>query len=111
MTHTACAAVTYRAPAGDRDFAMQLAIAPDRATLADAWDAADRGLRRRSIRAPSRSRSARPGRPGGAPVRLRPVLRAGGRMSGASTHLLEILNAPRRRITPSAGEILKPKAT
>ena len=37
MTHTACAAVTYRASAGDRDVAMQLAISPDRATLADAW--------------------------------------------------------------------------
>jgi hypothetical protein len=37
MTHTACAAVTYRASAGDRDVAIQLAIAPDRATLGDAW--------------------------------------------------------------------------
>jgi hypothetical protein len=37
MTHTVCAAVIYRAEAGDRDVAIELAIAPDRATLADAW--------------------------------------------------------------------------
>jgi hypothetical protein len=37
MTHTVCAAVIYRAEAGDRDVAIELAIAPDHATLADAW--------------------------------------------------------------------------
>ncbi len=38
MTCSACAAVTYRASTGDRDLAMQLAIDPDKATLADAWE-------------------------------------------------------------------------
>ena len=38
MTHTPCAAVTYRASDGDRDLAMLLAIDPERATLADAWE-------------------------------------------------------------------------
>lgn len=37
MPNRSCAAVTYRASAGDRDLAMQLAIDPDRATLDDAW--------------------------------------------------------------------------
>ena len=37
MPKRPCAAVTYRASAGDRDLAMQLAIDPDRATLDDAW--------------------------------------------------------------------------
>jgi hypothetical protein len=38
MTHCPCAAVTYRASDGDRDVAMLLAIDPERATLADAWE-------------------------------------------------------------------------
>ena len=38
MSHTPCAAVTYRASDGDRDLAMLLAIDPERATLADAWE-------------------------------------------------------------------------
>ena len=38
MTHSPCAAVTYRASDGDRDLAMLLAIDPERATLADAWE-------------------------------------------------------------------------
>ena len=38
MTHNPCAAVTYRASDGDRDLAMLLAIDPERATLADAWE-------------------------------------------------------------------------
>ena len=38
MTHSPCAAVTYRATDGDRDLAMLLAIDPERATLADAWE-------------------------------------------------------------------------
>jgi hypothetical protein len=37
MTQRPCAAVTYRASAGDRDLAMQLAIDPARATMDDAW--------------------------------------------------------------------------
>jgi hypothetical protein len=37
MTHSHCAAVTYRASDGDRDLAMLLAIDPEQATLADAW--------------------------------------------------------------------------
>jgi hypothetical protein len=37
MTHSPCAAVTYRASDGDRDLAMLLAIDPEQATLADAW--------------------------------------------------------------------------
>jgi hypothetical protein len=38
MTHSPCAAVTYRASDGDRDLAMLLAIDPARATLSDAWE-------------------------------------------------------------------------
>ena len=38
MTHSPCAAVTYRASDGDRDLAMLLAIDPEQATLADAWE-------------------------------------------------------------------------
>ena len=38
MSHTQCAAVTYRASDGDRDLAMLLAIDPERATLSDAWE-------------------------------------------------------------------------
>jgi len=37
MNTSMCAAVTYRASDGDRDLAMQLAIAPEQATLEDAW--------------------------------------------------------------------------
>lgn len=37
MNTSICAAVTYRASDGDRELAMQLAIAPEQATLEDAW--------------------------------------------------------------------------
>ena len=72
MTHTPCAAVTYRASDGDRDLAMLLAIDPERATLADAWErltaafGADRPREHRDRDPPA------PRRPGGPPLRLRP---------------------------------------
>ena len=74
MTHTTCAAVTYRASAGDRDLAMQLAIDPDKATLADAWtrltaafgavdpSSIEIEIRPRRLPAPTRLRSSECGR-------------------------------------------------
>ena len=38
MMQSPCAAVTYRASDVDRELAMLLAIDPERATLADAWE-------------------------------------------------------------------------
>ena len=103
MSHTQCAAVTYRASDGDRDLAMLLAIDPERATLADAWErltAAFGEIEPESIEI----EIARAASPGGAPLRLRPGPQ--GPVAGCpEPRRLLILNAPRPRITPSAGEI------